>query len=161
MINTTNLSDTNPENWTEKEINYWFENGKWREGWTAKPDASINKRTLAIEYHKNPLHWKQAFKFLKESDLKNLPEGKQELDGKNLFVGIDKYYTKEMNQTKYEAHKKYIDIQYVISGEEQMGITTLDKVAILEAYNPEKDLVFYSFEGGNYIKANHENFLIF
>ena len=164
MIILTTFScstNTNPEKWTDEEVSAWFDKGDWLEGWKVKPDDSINKRSLAISYHKNPKHWKQAFTFLKEADLKSLPEGKQELEGEHLFIAISKYNSKEKSETKYESHKKYIDIQYIISGEEQMGLTTIDKAEVSEPYNVETDLVFYNYEGGKYIKANSENFLIF
>jgi len=156
---TTKNSD--PEKWTDEEVNVWFEKGEWLEGWNVKPDPSINKRSLANYYHDNPKHWKQAFTFLKEADLKNLPVGTQELEGKHLFVAVSEYDTKDKKDTKYEAHRKYIDIQYLISGEEQMGLTTLDKVEVADPYDAEKDLVFYLYEGGDYIKATQQNFLIF
>lgn len=151
----------NPEKWSDEEVNSWFEKQEWLGGWRVQPDASVNKRSLAIHYHKNTRHWDQAFRFLKTADLKNMPLGKQELEGVHLFVSVDDYTTKNKNKTRYESHKKYIDIQYVIEGEELMGLTTLDKVEVTEPYNEEKDITFYSFEGGNYIKATPENFVVF
>ncbi len=158
---SASTNNTSPEKWTDEEVNSWFQKKEWLEDWEPTPDASINIRTFAIEYHKNPKRWKQTFSFLKETDLKNLPEGKHELDGEKLFIAVSEYNSKEKADTKYEAHKKYIDIQYLISGEEQMGLTTLDKVKISEPYNAEKDLAFYSFEGGIYQKATSGNFFIF
>lgn len=157
----TSSTNTNPEKWADEEVNIWFKKKEWLQGWEVNPDASINRRKFAIEYHKNPKLWNQAFAFIKQADLNNLTEGKQELKGENLFIAVGNYLTKDKSETKYEAHKKYIDIQYVISGEEQIGLTTLDKVAFLESYNAEKDLIFYSFEGGDYLKADPGNFLIF
>jgi YhcH/YjgK/YiaL family protein len=151
----------NPEKWSDEEVNAWFEKQDWLNGWQVQPDASIDKKELAIYYHKNPRHWDQAFNFLKTADLKNLPAGTQELEGKHLFVAISEYDSKEKPDTRYESHKKYIDIQYVIKGEELMGITTLDKVEVDEPYDSEKDLAFYKYEGGDYVKATPENFMIF
>lgn len=156
-----NTKNTNPEKWTDDEVTEWFEKGEWLEGWDIRPDASINKRRLAISYHKNSKHWKQAFTFLNEADLKNLPEGKQELEGEHLFVAVSEYDSKDKSETKYESHKKYIDIQYLISGEEQMGITTLDKVELADPYDDETDLAFYHYEGGKYVTATPQNFMIF
>ncbi|MCY1721914.1 YhcH/YjgK/YiaL family protein [Prolixibacteraceae bacterium Z1-6] len=162
MKNLTNsINSGNPEKWTDDEINNWFENGQWLEGWTAKPDFSINRRTFAVSYHKNPGPWKQAFSFMQQTDLKNLEPGKIEIDGKNLFVGIDEYQSKDKNQTKYESHKKYIDIQYIISGEEQIGLCKPDKAETSEPYNAEKDLEFYNYDDGDYIKVTPANFVIF
>ena len=150
-----------PEKWTDKEIELWFKKQDWLVGWVAQPDASVNKRSLAIHYHKNMKHWNQAFHFLKTSNLKEMPLGEKELDGEHLFVSIDDYTTKDKNETRYESHKKYIDIQFVIEGEELMGLTTLDKVKVTEPYNEENDITFYEFDGGNYIKVTPQNFVVF
>ena len=151
----------NPEKWSDKEVNTWFEKQEWLNGWDVQPDASINKRSLTIQYFKNQKRWDQAFLFLKSSDLKNLPLGKQELDGENLFISVSEYLSKDKEQTRYESHKKYIDLQHVISGKEMMGLTTAENAKISEPYNEEKDIMFYDYEGGSYILATPSNFLVF
>lgn len=165
MILLTTMScsnkNPNPEKLTDAEVSEWFAQQEWLEGWNAAPDASINKRSFAIHYYKNPKHWKQAFEFLAGADLKKMPLGKQELEGKHLFVALDEYTTKDKQDTKYESHKKYIDIQYIIEGEELMGLSTLDKLETTDPYNPESDLAFYAYEGGDYIKCTPANFVIF
>ena len=154
-------NNPNPEKWSDEEVDQWFEKQEWLEDWQVSPDASIDKRNFANHYYKNPRHWKQAFQFLKNADLKNMPLGKQELEGEHLFVALDEYTTKNKKDTKYESHKKYIDIQYIIEGEELMGVTTLDKVKVTEPYDADRDLIFYEFDGGNYVKATPKNFVIF
>ncbi|HPE75315.1 MAG TPA: YhcH/YjgK/YiaL family protein [Draconibacterium sp.] len=162
-ITVTACTDKNshPERWTDDEINSWFEKKDWFGGWNVSPDNSINKRTLAILYHENQKHWDQAFNFLKSANLKNLPLGKQELEGEHVFVTVQQYFGKEKPDALYESHKKYIDIQYVIDGEELIGLTTIDKVKVKEPYNEEKDISFYDFDGGDYLKATPEKFFIF
>lgn len=163
ILTTANCSNnkTNPEKWTDEEVNSWFKKQDWLGGWNVTPDQSVNKKTLAINYHKNPRHWDQAFHFLKTADLKNLPLGKQELEGDHLFVSVMEYYAKQKQDALYESHKKYIDIQYVITGEEIMGLTTLDKIEIRDPYDPENDIVFYNSDGGDYYNATPDNFFIF
>ena len=162
ILTTVACSDkSDPEKWSDEEVNSWFEKQEWLAGWDVKPDASINKRNFAIYYHKNPRHWEQAFNFLKTADLKNLPLGKQELEGEHLFVTVAEYMGKEKSEALYESHKKYIDIQYVIKGEEIIGLTTLDKVKVVTPYDEEKDIAFYEFEGGKYLKATPKNFFLF
>lgn len=150
-----------PDKWDENEVNEWFDRKEWTGGWNVAPDQSINKKEFAVLYHKNKRHWDQAFQFLKTADLKNLPLGKQELEGQHLFITVSEYYGKKKEEAKYEAHKKYIDIQYVIEGEEIIGLTTHDKVTVTEPYIEEKDIEFYSSEAGDYIKATPENFFLF
>jgi len=152
---------TNPENWSDEEVNSWFNKKEWLGGWNVKPDESINKRNFAIYYHKNPRHWDQAFNFLKTADLKNLPLGKQELEGEHLFVSVAEYKAKDRSDVRYESHKKYIDIQFLIQGEEIIGRTALDKVKVVEPYSEENDIVFYEYDGGDYFNATPQNFFIF
>ncbi|MEZ5106921.1 MAG: YhcH/YjgK/YiaL family protein [Draconibacterium sp.] len=154
-------SKTDPENWSDEEVNSWFAKKEWLNGWNVSPDESVNKRNLAISYYKNPARWDLAFQFLKTANLNEQPLGKKELDGENLFVSVAEYKAKEKPETRYESHKKYIDIQYIIKGEELMGITTLDKVKVVEPYSAENDITFYEFDGGDYRKATPENFFIY
>ena len=150
-----------PSVWTENELNEWFEGKEWCAGWEITPDSSINKRALAISYHKNPERWQKAFQYLKTTNLANAGLGKTELDGENLFASVAEYYPKQREEVRYESHEKYIDIQYVIKGEEIMGITARDQVIGDEAYNEEKDIAFYKSESGEYRQATPANFLIF
>lgn len=150
-----------PSKWTENELNEWFAGKEWCAGWEITPDSSINKRALAISYHKNPERWQKAFQYLKTTDLTNAGLGKTELDGENLFASIAEYFPKKREEVRYESHQKYIDIQYVIKGAEIMGITTREKVAVDEEYNEEKDIVFYKSESGDYRLATPRNFLVF
>jgi len=163
IMTTTSCSEKNinPAKWSDDEVNSWFDKKEWLEGWNISPDASVNKRNFAIYYHKNPRHWQQAFQFLKTANLKELPLGKQELEGEHLFISVAEYFGKQKSEVLFESHKKYVDIQYVIQGEEIMGLTTLDKVTVKDPYNEEKDIAFYDFDGGEYLKATPENFFLF
>jgi YhcH/YjgK/YiaL family protein len=163
ILTTTACSDkqADPAKWTDDEVNAWYEKKEWLQGWNVSPDASVNKRNFAIYYHKNPRHWDQAFHFLKSANLQELPLGKQELEGEHLYISVAEYFGKQKADALYESHKKYIDIQYVVKGEEIMGLTTLDKVTVRTPYNEEKDIAFYDFEGGDYLKATPEKFLLF
>jgi biofilm protein TabA len=62
--------------------------------------------------------FKQAFEFLRNTDLVSLPLGKVELDGTNLFVNVVDAIGKTPDVSKMETHKKYIDIQIPISASE-------------------------------------------
>ena len=161
IITACKEKNPNPEKWSDSEVNTWFEKKEWLGGWNVSPDNSISKRTLAVLYNKNPRHWDQAFHFLKSANLKELPLGKQELEGEHLFVSVMEYYAKQKQDALYESHKKYIDIQYVIEGEEIMGLTTLDKVEVRDPYDSEKDIAFYNSDEGNFHKATPENFFVF
>jgi YhcH/YjgK/YiaL family protein len=104
--------------------------------------------------------FKAAFDFLKSTDLQALPEGRLELDGSNLFALTQCYQTKPVAEGKLEAHRKYIDIQVVVSGEEYIGYAPLTGQAPVDPFNTEKDIGFYHGEA-NLIKITAGMFAIF
>ena len=108
-----------------------------------------------ISLHKD---FKLVFDFLKTHDLKNLECGRHELRGKDVFFNLQEYETKQAQ--KLEAHRKYIDIQVVVSGEEYMGYTNIDNTTLSEEYNEEKDVMFLNGSVDKLL-ADNTNFLIF
>ena len=85
----------------------------------------------------------KSFDYIKTTDLKNLAAGKYPIDGENIFALISEYKTKPESEGKLEAHRKYIDVQYVIDGEELMGYAPLNGQEILDPYKEENDIVFF------------------
>lgn len=84
----------------------------------------------------------KGFAFLRNTDLDAIPSGKHDIEGDTIFALVQEYQTKPLNECKLESHKKYIDIQYVIRGEEFMGVTTKKNQLILEQ-DEDKDYTFY------------------
>ena len=64
-----------------------------------------------------------GLEWLEKTDLKNLEDGKYEIENETVYASVQTYITKD--DAKYEAHKKYIDIQYMINGAEKIGVTDL------------------------------------
>ena len=87
-------------------------------------------------------NFEKAFQFLKREDLETLALGKYEIDGEDVFAMVQEYETKDLENAKYEAHKKYIDIQYMLQGTENMGYSSIDKLEITSPYSEEKDIMF-------------------
>lgn len=56
---------------------------------------------------------------------------------------VSEYTTKEVNEYGYEAHHEYIDIQYLISGEEKIYCLPLEYLIETKSYNEEQDAAFY------------------
>jgi YhcH/YjgK/YiaL family protein len=78
--------------------------------------------------------------------LKNLrnppPDGRVEIDGERLFASFSAYATSPREERRFEAHRKYIDVQMVLEGEEAIDVSLESDLAPLEAYDPEKDVAF-------------------
>ena len=102
----------------------------------------------------------KAFDYIKSTDLKNLQPGKYEIEGKNIFAMISEYQTKTESEGKLEAHRKYLDVQYVIDGEELMGYAPFGIQTISEPYKEENDIIFYKGEK-SFTKVEEGMFAIF
>ncbi len=155
-------STSDPSQWSSDQIDKWFEKGEWLNGWTVTPDASINRKEFAIAYFKNPERWNKVFTFLKSNDLSKLEIKRYEIDGDNAFAPVSEYLSKNEEDARFEAHKNYIDIQYVISGVEQMSVapySALDSITV--AYDPTKEVEFMTVKESKHFKATPENFFIF
>ena len=98
---------------------------------------------LEEQIKKNPDQWKAAIDFLTKSDLMKLSAGRHEITTDGVFANVQEYETK--SEAKYECHRKYIDIQCVVSGEEHIYVANISKVSDPTAeYNAKKDIQFFS-----------------
>ncbi|MBK7713317.1 MAG: YhcH/YjgK/YiaL family protein [Bacteroidales bacterium] len=155
-------SSKDPSSWSSSEIDGWFAKHEWLNGWTVAPDASINKKEFVAYYFKNKERWDKAFAFLKDNDLAKLEVKRYDIDGDNLYASVSESMTKNEEDSRFEAHHKYIDIQHVINGAEQMSITPLsDKKEELVPYDPAKDVEFMTVNATSSYEATPDNFFIF
>lgn len=104
--------------------------------------------------------FEKAFEYLANLDDDNLEIGKIEIQGDDIFAMINKYETKDINSCLLEAHEKYIDIQYIISGTELVGYVPLEGQTPTKPYNEDKDVVFYN-EEVSLFKLEEKMFAIF
>jgi YhcH/YjgK/YiaL family protein len=81
----------------------------------------------------------KAFEYLASTDFTTVEKGKYELDGTSLFAIVNEYDTVDPLKEQMEAHKKYIDIQYMVAGAERMGHALLQSQTPSQAYDAEKD----------------------
>lgn len=154
-------SSNDPATWDSKKTDKWFEKGDWLNGWTALPDNSINRKAFAVSYFKNKERWDKAFNFLKNSDLQNLEVKRHEIDGDNVYAPVSEYLTKNPQDAKFEAHREYIDIQYVISGKELIGIAPASSLKeILSPYDEVKDVEFMTVTDAVNRNADRGRFFI-
>ncbi len=85
-----------------------------------------------------------AFEFLEKLPA-DQPDGRCDIDGDNCFALVQTYNTKPLSQAKFEAHRRYIDIQFIQAGRETILWSPL--VALTEVTQPyatEKDIAFFA-----------------
>lgn len=101
----------------------------------------------------------KGLKWLEETDLKKLADGKYIIEGECVYASVQTYETKE--DANYESHRRYIDIQYVITGCEKVGVTDLSNCTTCVEYDTEKDLEFYNINcEEEFLELNEGQFLI-
>ena len=83
-----------------------------------------------------------ALKFLSETDFTKLELGRYELQGDDIFYMVQQYET-DPDKTISEAHKKYIDIQFMVDGEEIIGVAPFSCEKTETEAKPENDVWFY------------------
>ena len=86
-----------------------------------------------------------AYNFLQENLHIRSSDGRHEL-GNGVYVNIESYTTQARSERKFEAHKKYIDIQYMIEGEELITVCNTEFLKISDLYDSDKDIEFYTNE---------------
>lgn len=111
-----------------------------------------------------PMHplFKAAFDYIRNTDLLATPCGKTELMGTQLIAIIQTYDTVAAEQEQMEAHRQYIDIQYIISGCEKVGHSLLTKEHVpSREYNAQEDYLLVPNTPDFYSVFPQGNFMIF
>ena len=65
----------------------------------------------------------------------------------NVKAIVSEYYTVEVFERGYEAHKRVIDIQYPINGSERVKWSPIENMEVNIPYEEEKDRIFYIDSG--------------
>lgn len=91
---------------------------------------------------------KTAFEFLRMADLGSLGDGRIEIDGDNVFANVMSAELASFEGEGWtEAHRKYIDIQAPIVGEETFGTLTMGARELALPFDEKKDIVLFKSHG--------------
>jgi YhcH/YjgK/YiaL family protein len=91
----------------------------------------------------------RAFEYLARTDLSALPLGRADIEGDDVYVMLSEAETKPPAQVKFEAHRRYIDIQLVVRGQELIGVAPVASLATAEPYDAAKDIEFFADPPGS------------
>lgn len=104
-----------------------------------------NLYTSHVDYGEMSAKLDKAFAWLRANDLKSIKPGQKiVIDGERINAQIQAYETLQPHETRFEAHRSYIDIQIVVSGREIIYWAPLAALTEIDTpYNYEKDAVFF------------------
>ena len=104
----------------------------------------------------------KAFEFLMQPDLKEMPVDKYEIDGDSVYAMVDKAIGRKKEDALLETHEKYIDIQLVLAGTDDMGWKPkLSCKRPSGEYNQETDVQFFADEPDAWVSTERGAFAIF
>jgi biofilm protein TabA len=89
---------------------------------------------------------RKGLEFLQNID-PSLPDGRIDIDGDDVFALVQSYPTKPAAGKQFEAHRVYLDIQYMLDGRETIEVTPIDRLRSATDYDAEKDCSLY--DGGD------------
>jgi YhcH/YjgK/YiaL family protein len=80
-----------------------------------------------------------AFQFLRRPDIPDMAEGRHAIDNDRIYAIVQEYDTKPMSEGFLEIHNRYLDVQFLVSGEEWIGYAPLAGQLIQTPYDHAKD----------------------
>lgn len=90
---------------------------------------------------------RRAFDFLQQTDLAVLALGIHEIDGRLLYVNVQEFSTHPLAEGGWEAHRRYLDLHYVVEGVERIGFALAGSLTP-GSYDAESDFMPLIGEAG-------------
>ena len=102
-----------------------------------------NIRDAERYYSLHPL-FREAFEAYKRLVSEKAAPGAYEIKGRELYASVQSYETKSPLELRFETHRRYIDVQFVVSGEEYIPCAPAAAVSGDEGYDEAEDISFFS-----------------
>jgi YhcH/YjgK/YiaL family protein len=144
----------------KQEVSHWYGSQKWLKGLQLKPHSSTNQKEFEKQYKANPEAWDMAFEWLRTTDLDAIEPGTYTIKENDVKAIVSDTLAPELEAVKWEAHKDFNDLQYIVKGKAKMGVSPVTEATVKEAYDPDSDVGFFDAEG-EYYTAEPGTFFIF
>ena len=137
----------------------WAKKKEWANGLQLDLHPTVNTTEFYKAYHTHPQLWAAAFEFLKTHNLDEIKPGKYPIIGDDVFASVTENPSADSANVKWESHRIYTDLQYIIKGKEIIGIADASKATITIPY--KVDVMNYTAEGKYYTTEPGKFFLFF
>jgi YhcH/YjgK/YiaL family protein len=106
--------------------------------------------------------FERAFRFLADADLRAFTPGRHGVDGDRLYLSIDHVQGRGRQGARLEAHRRYIDIQYTIEGDEEIGWMPLASAGAASGpFDEAKDVGFFAGPPTTWLSVPEGTFAVF
>lgn len=148
--------------WTEKTAKAWLKEKVWANGLKLNTHEPLNVVEFARQYESNKANWDKAIDFLRDRNLELMAPGKYPISGEDVFAIVTEPAPKQLDSAGFESHRNFIDLHYVIKGEEKIYTQSeKDSVIVSRPYDESKDVENYALEGKAYTATPKYFFLFF
>jgi YhcH/YjgK/YiaL family protein len=119
----------------------------------------IDKLENGKQYYSLGARLQKALQFLRDTNLAELEVGRYQIEDNDIYAMVSEYNSKPMEGVLWEAHKCYIDIQYIIKGSEKIGYTNVENMKTTVEYNESKD-IYFGTANGDFVTVQEGMFMI-
>lgn len=147
--------------WTKKRAAKWVKSREWANGLNIQLSPATDNVEFAKQYHANKAYWDKAFAFMRDHNLAEMAPGKYVIDSANVVATITEAPSKTFEKSAWESHRRFIDLQYVVKGEEKIGVSPISESKVIKPYDERKDGANYEATGEYYIATPSAFFLFF
>lgn len=102
-----------------------------------------------------------AFECLEHTDWSVVDNGRFNIAGEDVFGIVDRRRGKGVDNAVLEIHRRYIDIQFLITGNDVMGYRPLIQCSQHQPFNDEKDIGFLDDRPISWVDVGRSCFAIF
>src|ERR1035437_10061848 len=99
-----------------------------------------------------------ALRYLQGTGFSEAEPGKCEIGGGRFAIGQG-YATAPREEKGWEAHRDYVDVQFIASGVELMGYADIEALRVIEDYDGSKDVTWLAGEG-SFVTARAGTFVV-
>ena len=131
----------------KKENTQWYSSLEWLNGLQLRPHSSTNQLEFEKLYKASPVWWDKAFEWLKTNDLNTIEPDTYTIEEGSVRAIVSEAPAPALEKVRWEAHKNYSDIQYIIKGKTKMGVAPVSEATVTEAYDSTNDIGFFDVEG--------------
>jgi YhcH/YjgK/YiaL family protein len=106
--------------------------------------------------------FERGLRFLADTDLRALAPGRHSVDGDRIYLSIDHTHGRGHDGARLEAHRRYIDVQYTVQGDEEIGWMPLAECGQpIDEYNAARDISFFAARPTTWLAVPEGSFAIF
>jgi YhcH/YjgK/YiaL family protein len=105
-------------------------------------------------------HIREVSNFFHSKQYEALPNGKH-LISDEVFLLIMECDTKAEEDALWEAHRKYIDVQIILSGEEKIAYSDITNLIASNEYSEKDDYQLFKGKAKNYFTLSEGQFALF